>query len=174
MNLWKIIVVGVLTGLTGVTSVSHSRVSKIGGVSLLEPMEDPQLTNQEPATAESNKDRLGIASKKPATGVFVELPDGTFMIPYTTTIPGTDVEFTMIPIRGGNFKMGSPESEDDRGDDEGPQFEVTVDPFWMGKYEVTWGEYQKYMKMDDLFRRLHVKGLRQIAKGTEEKDFFRA
>ena len=169
MNLWKIMVVGVLVGLTAVASISNSQESKSSSVSEAEPSAVQQLTNQEAAAAESKKIRLGIASTKPAAGESVELPDGTFMIPYTTKIPGTDVEFTMIPIRGGKFTMGSPESEDDRGDDEGPQFEVTVDPFWMGKFEVTWGEYQKYMKMDDLFRRLHIKGLRQLEKGMEEK-----
>jgi formylglycine-generating enzyme required for sulfatase activity len=113
--------------------------------------------------------RLGIAVEKPAEQPFVELPDGKFMVPYTTTISGTDVEFTMIPIPGGKFMMGSPETEEDRFENEGPQFEVSVDPFWMGKYEVTWAEYQKYMMMDDLFRRLHSKGLR-IMKDEHDVD----
>ena len=33
------------------------------------------------------------------------------MVPYMVTIPGTDVSFTMQPIPGGKFKLGSPESE---------------------------------------------------------------
>ena len=36
------------------------------------------------------------------------------MKPYTTTIPGTDVSFDMVPIPGGKFKMGSPENEKGR------------------------------------------------------------
>lgn len=59
----------------------------------------------------------GIALKKPTTGRFVQLDDGRFMVPYATTIPGTDVEFWMMPIPGGKFHMGS---EDKEHPDEGP------------------------------------------------------
>ena len=64
------------------------------------------------------------------------------MKPYTEAIPGTDATFGMVPIPGGKFMMGSPESEKNRTNDEGPQHEVVIEPFWMGKCEVTWGEYE--------------------------------
>ncbi|MEK0450988.1 MAG: hypothetical protein RL088_3256 [Verrucomicrobiota bacterium] len=67
------------------------------------------------------------------------------MQPYTATIIGTDVTFDMVPIKGGKFKMGSPENEAGRNKDEGPQKEITVEPFWMGKHEVTWNEFQLLM-----------------------------
>ncbi len=51
----------------------------------------------------------------------------------------------MVPIPGGKFLMGSPEDEEDRNEDEGPQHEVEIEPFWMGKYEVTWDEYEIWM-----------------------------
>jgi len=92
----------------------------------------------------------GLVKEKPADGRYVETDQG-YMVPYKTTIPGSNVQFEMVPIPGGTFKMGSPDDEEDRDDDEGPQFEVQVEPFWMGKYEVTWGEYQEYMKLVDLF-----------------------
>jgi formylglycine-generating enzyme required for sulfatase activity len=39
--------------------------------------------------------------------------------------------------------MGSPETEHDRSDDEGPQTQVTIShEFWMGKFELTQGEYK--------------------------------
>jgi formylglycine-generating enzyme required for sulfatase activity len=76
------------------------------------------------------------------------------MVPYTAKIPGSDVTFEMVPIPGGKFRMGSPAGEADRGDDEGPQFTVEVQPFWMGKYEVTWGEYHQFMAMYDVFKDL--------------------
>jgi formylglycine-generating enzyme required for sulfatase activity len=45
-------------------------------------------------------------------------------------------------ISPGTFTMGSPTNEVDRSDDEGPQTVVTISRgFWMGKYEVTQGEY---------------------------------
>src|SRR5690554_5422780 len=58
--------------------------------------------------------------------------------PYTEVIPGTEVAFDMVPIRGGKFMMGSPPAEPGRNDDEGPVHEVELSPFWMGKHEVTW------------------------------------
>ena len=67
------------------------------------------------------------------------------MAPYTAAIIGTDVSFEMLPIKGGKFMMGSPENEKGRNPDEGPQKEVTVEPFWMGKHEVTWNEFQLFM-----------------------------
>ena len=47
--------------------------------------------------------------------------------------------FVLIP--GGTFLMGSPESEEGRSSIEGPQHEVEISPFWMGRCEVTWDEY---------------------------------
>ena len=70
--------------------------------------------------------------------------------PYTETIPGTDLKFDMVPIPGGTFTMGSPAGEAKRGDDEGPQHEVEIAPFWMGKYEVTWDEYDQFAFCLDL------------------------
>ncbi len=67
------------------------------------------------------------------------------MKPYTGTITGSDVTFDMVPIPGGKFKMGSPENEKGRKADEGPQKEVSVEPFWMGKCEVTWNEFLLFM-----------------------------
>src|SRR3954470_7983469 len=68
------------------------------------------------------------------------------MKPFTQSIPGTDASFDMVPIRGGTFKMGSPTTEAKRGDDEGPVHEVEVDPFYMGRYEVTWSEYEPFLQ----------------------------
>ncbi|MEM7145658.1 MAG: SUMF1/EgtB/PvdO family nonheme iron enzyme, partial [Verrucomicrobiota bacterium] len=65
---------------------------------------------------------------------------------YTAAIPDyPNVEYTMVPIKGGTFTMGSPDSESDRNEDEGPQVEIEIKPFWMGKHEVTWDEYIKFM-----------------------------
>jgi formylglycine-generating enzyme required for sulfatase activity len=72
---------------------------------------------------------------------------------YTQKISDSDVTFEMVPIPAGKFKMGSPDSEADRGDDEGPVHEVEIAPFWMGKYEVTWDEYEIFMFQLDIARR---------------------
>ena len=70
------------------------------------------------------------------------------MKPYTNTIPGTEVRFGMVPIKGGEFVMGSPAAEKGRKADEGPQHKVKISPFWMGVCEVTWDEYELFMFQD--------------------------
>jgi formylglycine-generating enzyme required for sulfatase activity len=65
---------------------------------------------------------------------------------YSERIPGTRVKFTMVGIPGGTFLMGSPKGEKGRGNDEGPQHLVSLRPFWMGKCEVTWDEYDLFYK----------------------------
>lgn len=73
---------------------------------------------------------------------------------YVEKIPGTTASFKMVPIPGGTFTMGSPDSENDRKDDEGPQHDVKIDPFFMEEHEVTWGEYNLFL---DNYNRLSSK-----------------
>jgi len=75
------------------------------------------------------------------------------MKPYREQLRYTTTEIEMVPIRGGTFKMGSPESEEMRKEDEGPVHEVRVDPFWMGKYEITWDQYDTWGEKIDIIRR---------------------
>lgn len=63
---------------------------------------------------------------------------------YKCVIPGTQIEFEMVYIPGGEFYMGSPENEFGRQDDERPIHKVKIDPFYIGKTEVTWDEYEHY------------------------------
>jgi formylglycine-generating enzyme required for sulfatase activity len=78
------------------------------------------------------------------------------MKPYTEVISGSDVKFDLVPIKGGKFLMGSPESEAGRKPCEGPQCEVEIEPFWMGKHEITWGEYELWCLKLDIQRRKHA------------------
>jgi len=71
---------------------------------------------------------------------------------YTNTIPGTQVSFAMVPIPGGEYAMGSPVSEAGHKPDEGPQHKVKISPFWMGRCEVTWNEYELFMYPDEEHR----------------------
>ena len=66
----------------------------------------------------------------------------------TDTIPGTSVAFTMAPIPGGKYLQGTPDAEEGREADEGPQHEVTIEPFWMGIYEVTFDEYNIFREKE--------------------------
>ncbi len=72
---------------------------------------------------------------------------------YTELIEHTDAKIEMVPIKGGEFLMGSPDSEEGRKDDEGPQCKVKVPAFWMGKYEVRWDAFEVWMFDLDIQRR---------------------
>src|SRR5690625_3295119 len=64
--------------------------------------------------------------------------------PYAQEIPDTGVEIEMVPVEGGTFMMGSDPGDPGYSDNEGPQREVTVDSFWMGKYEISWEQYELF------------------------------
>jgi formylglycine-generating enzyme required for sulfatase activity len=90
---------------------------------------------------------------KPGANPAAEAADAAAMKPYTETIPGTDAAFDMLPIPGGTFTMGSPGTEPGRKPDEGPPHKVKIEPFWMGRCEVTWQEYELWGMGLDLERR---------------------
>jgi formylglycine-generating enzyme required for sulfatase activity len=61
--------------------------------------------------------------------------------------PGPPRPLEMVSIPPGTFIMGSPSDEQDRDSDEGPQHQVTLTKgFYMGKYEVTVGQYVKFLE----------------------------
>jgi sulfatase modifying factor 1 len=49
-----------------------------------------------------------------------------------------------VAIPAGTFMMGSPENENGRYDNEGPQHQVTLSGFKMSKYEVTFAQYDAF------------------------------
>lgn len=63
---------------------------------------------------------------------------------FTETIPETGISFNMIAVRGGDFVMGSPQDEPFREEDEGPEVNVKVSDFFIGKIEVTWDAYLEF------------------------------
>ncbi len=71
---------------------------------------------------------------------------------YSVTIPGSAVSFTMVPVPGGSFVMGSPATEQGRRAEEGPALQVKISPFWMGACEVTFDEYNLFFS-DENFER---------------------
>ncbi|MDM8558017.1 formylglycine-generating enzyme family protein [Candidatus Parabeggiatoa sp. HSG14] len=64
---------------------------------------------------------------------------------YQTEDLGNGVTLEMVYIPGGTFMMGSPEDEERRKSNEGPQHRVTIQPFFMGKYLVTQAQWQTIM-----------------------------
>ncbi|MHC4704842.1 MAG: SUMF1/EgtB/PvdO family nonheme iron enzyme, partial [Planctomycetota bacterium] len=76
---------------------------------------------------------------------------GRWMICGTTShvkpAPAAPKPLEMVSILPGTFMMGSPSDEQDRDPDEGPHNQVTLTKgFYMGKYEVTVGQYVKFLE----------------------------
>ncbi len=159
-------IAGALAGATANRARSESPAAAPPGGNAISKVPGPVVVVAADHRSPNSTVRPGLATEQPATGRFVKTATG-YMVPYTSTIPGTDVKFTMIPIAGGKFKLGSPESEKGRKKDEGPQCEVEIAPYWMGKFEITWAEYGEFMKMTDLFRRFEGAKLRQVTKDNK-------
>lgn len=87
---------------------------------------------------------------------------GIQMTKYRENMPGTAVTWEMVPIPAGSFTMGSPDTEKDRKESEGPQIKVAVEPFWMMSTEVTWDLYDIFTYQDQ------EKALRNIFKLSKD------
>ncbi|WP_424098619.1 SAV_2336 N-terminal domain-related protein [Moorena producens] len=74
----------------------------------------------------------------------------TYTASYFTETLTDNVELEMVAIPGGTFTMGSPESEKDSRSRERPQHDVTLQPFFMGKYPVTQAQWKAIALMTDL------------------------
>jgi formylglycine-generating enzyme required for sulfatase activity len=64
------------------------------------------------------------------------------------------VSLKMVSIPGGTFIMGAPESEEGSSSSERPQHEVTVQPFFMGKYPVTQAQWRVVANLPQINRKL--------------------
>ena len=83
-------------------------------------------------------------SEEPAPASRGEKAMGT---PKTWKEPVTGLVFVWVP--GGCFLMGSPKSEKERSEDEGPVHEVCVDGFWMSQTVVTNAQFRQFQKDHD-------------------------
>ncbi|MEO8427575.1 MAG: SUMF1/EgtB/PvdO family nonheme iron enzyme, partial [Verrucomicrobiota bacterium] len=101
----------------------------------------------EEATSAANEE-LTVAEIHKMILAKLEAKTEADMKPYTNTIHGTQVSYAMLPIPSGEFLMGSPPNEPGYKLDEAPQHKVKISPFWMGKYEVTWNEFELFMYPD--------------------------
>ena len=63
---------------------------------------------------------------------------------------GEAIPLQMLLIPAGTFMMGSPEDELDREEREGPQREVSVPPFFLGRYPVTQAQWRVVAAMQQV------------------------
>ncbi len=96
----------------------------------------------------------GLQDGPPESGRFVETDRGC-MVPYEVVIPGTQVAFTMEPIPGGQVVVGT----------DGRRYQV--EPFWMGRCEITWAEYRQFMELYDVFKQFEIQQIRPVTEQNE-------
>jgi formylglycine-generating enzyme required for sulfatase activity len=85
----------------------------------------------------------------------VMIPGGSFMMGSPETEEGSGIQLEMVMIPGGSFMMGSPEKEEGSDDDERPQHEVTIEPFWLGQYQVTQAQWKFVAKLPQVNKELN-------------------
>ena len=105
----------------------------------------PAATAKPPASDVNGRD--GLVDSVPA-GVRAVKTDYGYMVPYSVTIPETDVSFEMAPIPGGEANVQL------TVDGEPRTFKVRVEPRWVAMHEVTWDQYWQFMKLNTAFARL--------------------
>ena len=61
--------------------------------------------------------------------------------PYEETLEGTLVKFDMVPVPGGAYEFANPDTEETES--------LEIGPFWIGRTEVSWDEYDVFLLMLD-------------------------
>jgi formylglycine-generating enzyme required for sulfatase activity len=60
---------------------------------------------------------------------------------------GDGISLDLVAIPGGSFLMGAVDGEEGASKDEYPQHQVTIAPFWMGKFTVTQAQWKSISKL---------------------------
>jgi formylglycine-generating enzyme required for sulfatase activity len=110
---------------------------------------DLVLTQKKKEEAPGGNEALTVTEMHKLILSRLEAKSESDMKPYTNAIPGSQVSYGMLPIPSGAFMMGSAATEAGRQADEGPQHKVQISPFWMGRCEVTWNEFELFMFPDE-------------------------
>ncbi len=74
---------------------------------------------------------------------------------YFSEYLGNGVTLEMVAIPGGKFMIGSPREEKWSSDDERPQHQVSIKPFFMGKYPVTQMQWRTVASLPKVNRDLN-------------------
>lgn len=125
-------------------------VSKaIAAISAREPFKDVRSLGQENDDLKSFELETVTVNRRGQ-----EINRETKQAQYYTETLADDVALDLVYIPGGTFIMGSPTGEG--FDDEKPQHEVTVPPFFMGKYPITQAQWQAISSLEQEERDLKL------------------
>jgi len=118
-----------ITGQTGQSQINvetsaqaHIDDTPVGQVAPSTPLEPPPLA----------------VTPSPRAAPVLPTPSATPLEPRHPFKP------EMVALPGGEFWMGSPEGEAERSKQDGPRHRVTLKPFAIGKYEVTFAQYDAF------------------------------
>lgn len=75
---------------------------------------------------------------------------------YEQNVPGSSLNFKMIPVQSGHFLLGSPPAEKNRDADEGPQQNIQLSAFWIAAFEVTRDEFDVFLKDESTSQNVDV------------------
>ncbi|MCI5148285.1 MAG: formylglycine-generating enzyme family protein [Candidatus Electrothrix sp. MAN1_4] len=141
---------GIITAIATLVGAVAALITALYGAKIIGHDEPGKATaKQESAVRKAEGDKntetgssaSSQAAKKPVSAAKSDRSAPQQGDPMTDPITGME----LVYIPKGCFQMGSSQNEKDRDDDEGPVHEVCVDGFWMGKYEVTQGQWKKIM-----------------------------
>jgi formylglycine-generating enzyme required for sulfatase activity len=75
---------------------------------------------------------------------------------YTESLSSETVGLDMIAIPGGSFLMGAPADEPDGQIYEKPQHEVTIEPFYLGRYPITQAQWRIVVGYEPVKKELNL------------------
>ena len=126
-----------------------------GDISALQPEIDRLAEEQRVKDEEERKDREEEAKQGPALiqlsadrGSLLRVGNEWLQKTERITVSGYELELakgiaiTMVQIPAGSFQMGSPATEAERSEDEGPQRRVQLQSFFLGQTPVTQAQWQ--------------------------------
>lgn len=111
----------------------------------IKPIPAKQLTDEQPQVTTSEP--KPVPPKKPAVEQLQSTTPEPITQPVTEPPKAAAIEPDMVRIPSGKFRMGSPETEEGRQNDEGPQHEVTISrPFALSRHEITVGQFRQFVE----------------------------
>jgi len=105
-----------------------------------------RLTMGDVIQASNNQQRPAVYSQFPGTAFLAGFPSPGAVSVQPAAAQVRQAPRNMLRINGGAFTRGSPPYEPMRLESEGPQHQVTVSSFYMGRYPVTQREFHEIMR----------------------------